>query len=67
MSLRDTFIRLIAGPELPATPDLGRNDRCWCGSGRKYKVCHQTGDDRKRASARTSARSARRTSPARGF
>lgn len=25
-----------------ATPrrDLGRNDRCWCGSGRKYKVCH---------------------------
>lgn len=21
-------------------PDLGRNDRCWCGSGRKYKVCH---------------------------
>lgn len=21
-------------------PELGRNDRCWCGSGRKYKVCH---------------------------
>lgn len=21
-------------------PDLGRNDRCWCGSGRKYKSCH---------------------------
>jgi tetratricopeptide (TPR) repeat protein len=21
-------------------PDLGRNDRCWCGSGRKYKACH---------------------------
>jgi len=20
--------------------DLGRNDRCWCGSGRKYKQCH---------------------------
>lgn len=20
--------------------DLGRNERCWCGSGRKYKVCH---------------------------
>jgi hypothetical protein len=19
---------------------IGRNDRCWCGSGRKYKVCH---------------------------
>src|SRR5699024_10668518 len=21
-------------------PALGRNERCWCGSGRKYKVCH---------------------------
>jgi hypothetical protein len=20
--------------------DIGRNDRCWCGSGRKYKACH---------------------------
>lgn len=23
-----------------ATPRVGRNDRCWCGSGRKYKACH---------------------------
>jgi SEC-C motif len=23
-----------------ATRKLGRNDRCWCGSGKKYKVCH---------------------------
>lgn len=21
-------------------PELGRNDKCWCGSGRKFKVCH---------------------------
>lgn len=21
-------------------PELGRNDKCWCGSGRKYKSCH---------------------------
>lgn len=21
--------------------DLGRNEPCWCGSGRKYKVCHR--------------------------
>ena len=20
--------------------DLGRNDPCWCGSGKKYKRCH---------------------------
>jgi preprotein translocase subunit SecA len=40
-------------PGLPADPDvlqapivksdrekLGRNDPCWCGSGKKYKQCH---------------------------
>jgi preprotein translocase subunit SecA len=21
-------------------PKLGRNDPCWCGSGKKYKKCH---------------------------
>ncbi|MDA8268192.1 MAG: SEC-C metal-binding domain-containing protein, partial [Actinomycetota bacterium] len=21
-------------------PKVGRNDPCWCGSGKKYKVCH---------------------------
>jgi hypothetical protein len=25
---------------LPAGPRLGRNERCWCGSGRKFKACH---------------------------
>lgn len=25
---------------------LGRNDKCWCGSGKKYKQCHQAFDDR---------------------
>lgn len=25
---------------------LGRNDACWCGSGRKYKVCHEALDQR---------------------
>jgi tetratricopeptide (TPR) repeat protein len=28
--------RFEAGPR----PDVGRNDPCWCGSGRKYKKCH---------------------------
>ena len=43
--------RAGAGPDHPltqileqhrATPrtDVGRNDACWCGSGRKYKKCH---------------------------
>lgn len=25
---------------------IGRNDPCWCGSGRKYKACHERMDDR---------------------
>lgn len=25
---------------------LGRNDKCWCGSGKKYKSCHMAIDDR---------------------
>ncbi len=32
----------------------GRNDPCWCGSGKKYKKCHLGEDDRK-ASERCSA------------
>jgi tetratricopeptide (TPR) repeat protein len=26
------------------TPKLGRNDPCWCGSGKKYKKCHLEAD-----------------------
>ena len=25
---------------------IGRNDPCWCGSGRKYKTCHQSFDEK---------------------
>lgn len=27
------------------TPKVGRNDPCWCGSGRKFKLCHQGAND----------------------
>ncbi|MCI9129728.1 MAG: methionyl aminopeptidase [Eggerthellaceae bacterium] len=27
-------------------PELGRNDECWCGSGKKYKKCHLEFDER---------------------
>ena len=26
-------------------PKIGRNDPCWCGSGKKYKKCHLDGDE----------------------
>ncbi len=31
--------------------ELGRNDECWCGSGRKYKKCHMEFDERLQALA----------------
>ncbi len=27
----------------------GRNEPCWCGSGRKYKKCHEPEDSKKAA------------------
>ena len=40
MSLASWFRNLITprkeGPKAP----IGRNDICWCGSGKKYKNCH---------------------------
>jgi preprotein translocase subunit SecA len=29
-----------AGTATKEAPKLGRNDPCWCGSGKKYKLCH---------------------------
>ena len=28
-----------------AEPKLGRNELCWCGSGKKYKKCHLDADE----------------------
>ncbi|MFZ0060235.1 MAG: preprotein translocase subunit SecA [Acidimicrobiales bacterium] len=30
----------LAGVPRPARTKLGRNEPCWCGSGRKFKLCH---------------------------
>lgn len=39
---RDGSVTIAASPSL--TPDhertMGRNDRCWCESGKKFKKCH---------------------------
>jgi preprotein translocase subunit SecA len=46
--------RMSAPPKVETVkrdkPKVGRNDPCWCGSGKKYKNCHQR-DDEKGASA----------------
>jgi preprotein translocase subunit SecA len=31
----------------PKKEKLGRNDPCYCGSGKKYKKCHMTEDEAK--------------------
>lgn len=34
------LVELLQHFESVPRADLGRNERCWCGSGRKYKQCH---------------------------
>ena len=53
MTILDGLKRLLLGPDQQAIPILGRNDRCWCGSNKKYKACHLATDDRKRAAERS--------------
>lgn len=50
--LKRVVKRVLSEPELP--PELGRNEMCWCGSGKKYKHCHLERDERKRSAKRAS-------------
>ena len=34
------LVELLAAHRAEPRRDLGRNEPCWCGSGRKYKKCH---------------------------
>ena len=43
------FSKLFGGQRPREIPRLGRNDPCWCGSGKKYKRCHMESDARKRS------------------
>jgi preprotein translocase subunit SecA len=36
-----------AQPVRNTGPQIGRNDPCWCGSGKKYKNCHMKSDQEK--------------------
>lgn len=37
----------VSGEDECQSRNLGRNDDCWCGSGRKYKKCHLEDDENK--------------------
>ena len=60
----DELEELMEMPDLPEVvqepirregPKVGRNDACWCGSGKKYKKCHLDSDDGRRAAATPAA------------
>jgi len=34
------------GEETAVREKVGRNDPCWCGSGKKYKKCHLNEDEK---------------------
>ena len=34
------LVQLLQRHRAEPRPDIGRNEPCWCGSGRKYKKCH---------------------------
>ena len=67
MNLAAGLKRLVLGPEQREIPNLKRNDRCWCDSGRKYKACHQADDDRRRAAQRETLAKQKAGSLVRGF
>jgi hypothetical protein len=39
------FGTLLRKPAAARPPKRGRNQTCWCGSGRKYKLCHRRADE----------------------
>jgi len=36
----DSLVQMLQHFQPKPRPGLGRNHACWCGSGRKYKLCH---------------------------
>jgi len=48
MNLFKSIVNMFSSEDAE-TPvkDLGRNELCWCGSGKKYKKCHLSEDEKK--------------------
>lgn len=67
MTLKEMIKRVVLGADEQPIPELGRNERCWCGSGKKYKSCHMAGDNQKRAAQRSSGKAQQSNPALRGF
>jgi len=66
VSLTSWIRNLFSRPEPPKAVALGRNDLCWCGSGKKYKKCHLPKDEANQREANYAALVAARTRKAGG-
>lgn len=49
MGFLDSVVSFFKTEEEAPVPKVGRNDVCWCGSGKKYKKCHLLEDEKKMA------------------
>ncbi len=47
MALLKSLANYFTSEEEKPVRDLGRNEQCWCGSGKKYKRCHLREDEKK--------------------
>ncbi|MFZ2196888.1 MAG: SEC-C metal-binding domain-containing protein [Thermodesulfovibrionales bacterium] len=55
MKLFKSIVKMFSSEEVESgVINLGRNEMCWCGSGKKYKKCHLVEDERKADKRRAS-------------
>jgi uncharacterized protein YecA (UPF0149 family) len=55
MGVIDILKKAFVSSETMPDKKLGRNDPCWCGSGKKYKRCHLGADEKKHSAALAAA------------
>lgn len=48
MGVIEFLNRVFPPKESDQSRNVGRNESCWCGSGKKYKACHLPADEKKR-------------------
>lgn len=46
---------------------IGRNEQCWCGSGKKYKKCHYEVDSEIRSNQRKASLKSNQVTPGMSF
>jgi hypothetical protein len=55
MGIKELIKKMFVSSKTVLNKNIGRNDPCWCGSGKKYKHCHLRADEKKRSAALAAA------------